>query len=111
MKKELHIGHKVKQVVYETRIPVKEFAHKINKSRTVVYHIFERKSIDTSLLQKISNVLNHNFFQYFSEKDEQFKLLNGGNKELENSKKELEQAHKEILYLKKINELLEKKKK
>ena len=33
----------------------------VNKTR-----IFKRKSIDTSLLIKISHTLNHNFFQYFT---------------------------------------------
>ena len=66
----VHIGQKIKKIVNEQRIPVKEFASKINKSRTVVYNIFERKTIDTGLLDKIGIVLKHNFFQYYINEEE-----------------------------------------
>lgn len=39
-----------------------QFADKICVSRTNVYGIYERKTIDSGLLAKISEVLNHNFF-------------------------------------------------
>ena len=57
-----HIGKKIKEVLYQKGISVSEFAKSINRSRNVVYDIFERESIDTKLLQKISKVLDYNFF-------------------------------------------------
>lgn len=54
-------------------MPVSEFAFAINRTRTVVYNIFERQSIDTSLLLQISKVLNHDFFRYYTT-DESFNI-------------------------------------
>ena len=57
-----HIGKKIKEILYQKGISVSEFAKSINRSRNVVYDIFERESVDTKLLQKISKVLDYNFF-------------------------------------------------
>jgi len=63
---KIHIGKKIKEVVAQSRYGVTQFADLINKSRTVVYDIFERDTLDTGLLQQISKVLNHNFFKYYN---------------------------------------------
>lgn len=42
---------------------VNEFADKICCQRNNVYNIFRRSKIDTILLKRISEVLNHNFFK------------------------------------------------
>jgi transcriptional regulator with XRE-family HTH domain len=64
--KEIDIGQQVK-LVYETKgITATEFAKRINKSRENVYSIFTRKSIDTSLLSKISEVLEFDFYKPLS---------------------------------------------
>ncbi|MBU3658419.1 MAG: helix-turn-helix transcriptional regulator [Flavobacteriales bacterium] len=63
---EIHIGQQIK-VVLETRgITVTEFAKRINKSRENIYSIFTRKTIDTGLLTKISEVLEFDFFKPLS---------------------------------------------
>ena len=59
------IGEYIKKVLKEKGISVTEFGKRINTHRRNIYDIFERKSIDTGLLQKISEVLEHNFFQYY----------------------------------------------
>lgn len=59
--KMIHIGKKIHEVVKAKGISVSVFAKKINKSRTVVYDIFERESIDSLLLYKISEELDFNF--------------------------------------------------
>lgn len=118
----VHIGQKIKKVVNEQRIPVKEFASKINKSRTVVYNIFERKTIDTGLLSDIGSALKYNFFlHYVSEeefsavkdespgyikKDDEIKMLKA---ELQQNKKELSELNEKLELTKKINTLLEEK--
>lgn len=63
---EIHIGKQVKLVLEAKGISVTEFAKRINKSRENVYSIFNRKSIDTGLLIKISEVLEFDFFRPLS---------------------------------------------
>ena len=45
------------------QMSITEFAEKICCQRNNVYDIFNRSKIDTILLKRISEVLNHNFFQ------------------------------------------------
>lgn len=99
----LHIGEKIKEVFSESGLSVAEFARRIDTSRENVYGIFKRKSIDTYLLEKISEVLHHNFFEYYIKKEELYP-------EIKFLQKKLEVADQEIAYLKKINKLLENKK-
>ena len=61
-KEEKKIGQIIKEVVERKGMSATEFADKICVSRTNVYGIYERKTIDSGLLAKISEVLNHNFF-------------------------------------------------
>ena len=58
----LHIGHLVKAVFDESGLTAAEFAKRIHCDRTNVYKIFARRSLDTTLLVKISKALQHNFF-------------------------------------------------
>jgi hypothetical protein len=64
---KVHIGKKIKEVFNHSHYSATEFATRINKSRTVVYDIFERDTIDTGLLSTISEVLHHNFFAYYND--------------------------------------------
>jgi len=61
-----HVGQQIKAVVELKGITVTEFAKRINKSRENVYSIFNRKTIDTGLLSKISEVLAFDFFKPLS---------------------------------------------
>jgi len=71
----INIGSKIKQVFDKKGMTVSEFGRRINKSRENVYSIFKRKSIDTGLLQTISEILEHDFFQYYTPlKDEVLNL-------------------------------------
>lgn len=116
MNKTVHIGEEVKQRLYALRMPVTEFAQKINKSRTVVYHIFKRKSIDSELLKKISEILNFDFFgQYTNYLPGEIKLSRSANEaedisyyeiQKKNYESKIESLIKEINYLKEINEML-----
>lgn len=126
MKNSIHIGEKIREKARELRIGPTELSRSINTSIQNIYGIFKRKSIDTELLERISEAMNFDFFSYYSATPEV--PLNGNNfnekkakrstgeiiKELQNWMKELEKAlqdynSREIAYLKKINELLEKK--
>jgi len=120
----VHIGKKIKEEVYKQGLSITGFARKINRSRNVVYDIFERESVDTDLLNKIGKVLSCDFFSlYSSQKD----YVHGGVKtfhanDQEASYTKLNQEtftallqenttlKNEVAYLKKIIALLETKK-
>jgi len=120
----IHIGKKIKEELYRQGIPVSVFAKKINRSRNVVYDIFERESIDTALLNKIGKILQCDFFSLYSSQKEynsgEIKsfLVNETPAEYKQASEELillqrhnDTLHKEIAYLKKIISLLESGKK
>ena len=58
---QLHIGQLIKAVFDESGMSISEFARQIHLERTTVYNIFERQSIDTMLLARVSLALKHNF--------------------------------------------------
>lgn len=64
---KVHIGKKIKEVWTASRLKGTEFATLINKDRQVIYDIFKRETIDTGLLETISKVLNHDFFNYYEQ--------------------------------------------
>jgi hypothetical protein len=116
----IHIGKKIREEVDRQKIPVTTFAKKINRSRNVVYDIFERESIDTGLLNKIGKILNCDFFSLYSIQKEytspeirNFYVSEGPpaygkqNDEIRSLQKQNEQLMDEITYLKKIISLLE----
>ena len=57
----LHIGQLIKAVFDESGMTVSEFARQIHLERSTIYGIFERPSIDSILLARISLVLKYNF--------------------------------------------------
>jgi len=64
---KVHIGKKIKEVVEKSHYSVVEFAKLINLTRDGAYKVFAKEIIDTEQLNKISRVLNHDFFKYFSQ--------------------------------------------
>lgn len=58
---KVHAGEKVKRYFEASGMSVSEFARRLNCHRQNVYDIFKRKTIDVSLLQRISRVLEHDF--------------------------------------------------
>lgn len=63
----MHIGQRIKEVMAKKKVSVIAIAKEIECERTNVYNIFERESINTSLLQKFSIILKHDFFKELSE--------------------------------------------
>lgn len=58
-----------KSIEYELRTQERSvvwLARKLNCNRTNIYKIFNRSTIDTELLLKISNVLQRNFFEEYT---------------------------------------------
>ena len=115
---EPKIGERIKAIFDARQMKLKDFAEEIGVARQNIYRIFEKDSIDTDLLIKISSVLEHNFFMYF-ENGESNKKIGSGQidkgeneallKELDFINNELRLAKKEIDYLKKIIELMEER--
>ena len=64
---KVHIGKLIKKVLESSGMPVAEFASRINRTRDIPYKIFAKDAIDTGQLQVISQVLEHDFFSYYSE--------------------------------------------
>lgn len=62
----IHIGSIIKKKFDEQGHPVSWLAKELCCDRTNVYSIFKRESVDTALLVKISLILNHDFFKYYS---------------------------------------------
>ena len=64
----MHIGKLIREQVEKQDKSVVWLAEQLACSRTNIYKIYERPSIDTGLLLRISLVLNYNFFALYSEK-------------------------------------------
>lgn len=62
---KFHIGKKIKEVLAQTHMRKIDFAKSINLTRNGAYKMFEKETIDTGQLQKISKVLGHDFFSYY----------------------------------------------
>ena len=60
------IGKKIREVLKERRKTVVWFANELSCSRTNVYKIFSKSSIDTADLMRISKILNYDFFDLYS---------------------------------------------
>lgn len=66
----VNIGQIIKDELDKQERSVSWLAHKLNCHRSVVYRIFNKNSIDTAMLIRISEVLHRNFFkEYFEEID------------------------------------------
>lgn len=62
----IHIGSIIKKRFDAQGASVSWFAKELCCDRTNIYSIFKRESIDTALLEKISVILKHDFFRYYS---------------------------------------------
>ncbi len=71
MNKDIHIGKLVKEKFDESSLSVPEFAAALHKSRTTIYDIFSRKSMDIDLLLQISDILNYDFLRKICELNNQ----------------------------------------
>jgi transcriptional regulator with XRE-family HTH domain len=107
----IEIGQKIKEIFDNRQIKLTDFADELGTVRQNVYRIFKKRHLDTGLLLKISQVLNHNFFQYYVADpteitDEKIKILQSEGSEYI---RQLELSRKEIDYLRKIIKLMEEK--
>lgn len=112
------IGEVIKKILVSRKMKLKDFAEDLGMARQNVYRIFEKSSIDSDLLIKISSILNYNFFQHFDNQGldvvSDLPIASNGTlpaleHELETCRNELRLARKEIEYLKKIIDLMEER--
>lgn len=61
----IHIGKIIRAQLEAVGMGKSEFGRRLNTSPQNVFGIFKRDSIDTNLLKRIGEVLNHNFFSYY----------------------------------------------
>lgn len=57
----VHIGEEIRKELHRQERTISWFARKLFCDRSNVYDIFKRKSIDTDLLMRISNILEYDF--------------------------------------------------
>lgn len=62
-----HIGQSIKTELERQERGVSWFARKLACDRSNIYRLFKKESIDTFLLQRISHILQHDFFADLSE--------------------------------------------
>lgn len=64
--KTMHIGKHIKEIMEQKQKGATWLAKALPCERSNVYYIYKRPSIDTSLLQKISTLLEYDFFSDLS---------------------------------------------
>lgn len=116
----IHIGQKIKEVVEKKGMAKTELARRMNMTSSNVHKIFTRKTIDTGLLTKLSEILEHDFFSYYPkhllENESSIKQLNDPDENKlynetvkRNYEAKIETLTKEVSYLKEINKMLKEK--
>ena len=63
----IHVGKIIREKIEEQGRSAGWVAERMNMSRTNLYKIYEKSSIDTEQLKKFGKVLNVNFFDYLNQ--------------------------------------------
>jgi transcriptional regulator with XRE-family HTH domain len=61
----MDIGKKIRSVIKQQGMTTSEFARRLCTTNQNVHDIYKRTSIDTAQLERIGEILNHDFFQYY----------------------------------------------
>jgi len=62
----INMGQMIREILKERKIPISDFAKTIHCSRTNVYNIFKRRSIDTERLRQIAKVLDRDISDFIT---------------------------------------------
>jgi len=100
----VQIGTVIKKVMEDKKVSSTELASRMGVHPGSISRIFNYRHMHSSLLQKLSQALGHDFFKYFTQ-DMHIERPEA-DKQLDEMRKEMEQLRKENGYLKQINELL-----
>lgn len=71
----IHIGKLIRKRVEEQHLTVVWLANHLSCTRTNVYKMFERYSVDTEVLMKLSIVLDFDFFSLYSDELVEYKKI------------------------------------
>jgi plasmid maintenance system antidote protein VapI len=63
----IHIGNLIKERLKEEHKTVVWLAQELGCHRTNVYNIFDKCSLDTNIIRRISIIMQYNFFDYLQE--------------------------------------------
>ncbi len=63
---DIHIGHLIHEQLKADRRSVGWLSREIGCTRNHVYKIFNKSSLDSDLIFRISKAMNFNFFQYYT---------------------------------------------
>lgn len=63
----MHIGKQIENIFRKQGRTISWFADKLCYNRRNIYKIFEKESIDSALLMRISNLLEHDFLKDLSD--------------------------------------------
>ncbi len=63
---DIHIGHLIQEELKVDQRSVGWLSREIGCTRNHVYKIFNKPSLDSDLILRISKAMNFNFFQYYS---------------------------------------------
>lgn len=74
----IHIGKLIRQKMEERHLTVVWLASHLSCTRTNVYKMFERYSVDTEVLMKLSIVLDFDFFSLYSDELVEYKKTRKG---------------------------------
>ena len=64
----MHIGEAIRKELERQGKTVVWFAEQLSYTRANIYKIFEKSSIDTEFLYRISSVLNLDFFKFYTDR-------------------------------------------
>lgn len=107
---KVHIGKKIRDAVKHSGLSVTEFARLIGYSRRNAYAIFEKESVSTALLLKISDVLGKDLFSHYAQESSGTitRRWTTGEPEMfkEYRENHIREMLREIEHLKEINGLL-----
>ena len=65
-KSNIHIGHLIREQLRKDQCSASWLAREIHCTRNHVYKIFNKPSLDSNLILKISKAMHFNFFRYYS---------------------------------------------
>ena len=74
LKHNVHIGRLIDYTLGKRGITYAQFARLLHCDRTTIYHLVRSKSIDTDRLLRISQILDHDFLQYYYPESESHQL-------------------------------------
>lgn len=69
----MHIGNQIKMKMKEKKKSVVWLANELGYSHINIYKIFDKRSIDSNILLRISTILDFDFFSLYTEELEQKK--------------------------------------